>query len=402
MGINTFPVPTSLPVSGATSVIFSGSSSLGYYIYNNLPVGSYAAVGQHFNGSASNITYGFATNTLSDGSTSANGVAIYFKPTSTEGTFLMSSPMVNRSDLGTAGSSTAGTYIQQLIAGTGAATYWGVGYNSGSNTTAPWVSTDLVTWTSRATITGATYQIGYQYYGGSKYVFGAQKSTGYGIWSSTDTITWTDVSTSAGFTAAGAQITNTAYFGTTHFAVGSDATNARIVTSTDAITWTSRTSGYTTGVLINGIDYQNSTYIITAAAGRLATSTDGITWTTRTTGLTGDLYGCAYVGGIYVTYSNSGSNFATSTDAITWTVRTRIGFVTSFSPLVLGGVAYAGNFVSTDGLNWYKQAKSVSRITGIWSTTGTSYDMSSSGSGRIAATQPAIYTLYGMSPGTLN
>jgi hypothetical protein len=186
-------------------------------------------------------------------------------------------------------------------------------------------------------------------YGNGIYVRGSTT----GLESSTDLITWTLRATPC---ASGASIF-VYYLNSLFFAADS---NGILLTSSDAITWTAKTTGL---IGIFTVSYGNGLYIAAGSNGALVTSTDATTWTTRTTGFGATIIRCSVyyaTASLFVIAGDSGK-VATSPDGIIWTLRTSNIATTlqaialSSTEIVIAG-SVGGVITSSNGTTWTKIA----------------------------------------------
>ena len=134
------------------------------------------------------------------------------------------------------------------------------------------------------------------------------------------------------------------------------------------------TSGTTTN--LNGIAYGDSKWIAVGEAGLILRSLDsGTTWTTSVSGTTNILYGICYVKNLnlWIAVGASGK-IITSPDGVTWTSRT-------------SGTTNNLTGVSTNGSNAVINVSTSNAAKFIYTTTGTSYTLTSSYGG-LSTNQP--------------
>jgi hypothetical protein len=98
--------------------------------------------------------------------------------------------------------------------------------------------------------------------------------------------------------------------------------NGSIITSTDTLTWTSGAT-VNSGVAMNAIAYGSGTYVAVGEGGAIAsnnTASAAGAWIARTSGTAKDLYGVAFVNGVFIAVGADGT-LLTSPDGVTWTAR---------------------------------------------------------------------------------
>ncbi len=156
----------------------------------------------------------------------------------------------------------------------------------------------------------------------------------------------------------------------TKLMVAGKAQAARTKTSGDPLddwAWSNPTP---TGNRFSDITYGNGVYVAVGAYGTIFTSTDGKAWTQKVSGTTGDLFGVAYSGGVFVAVGYSTIPEATeftviilkSPDGATWTpvdlgMTGNLYGVTyadnKFVAVGFGGDLYSGIILtSPDGSSW--------------------------------------------------
>ena len=209
-------------------------------------------------------------------------------------------------------------------------------------------STDLITWTTRISITVQDV-----IWSDTEFLFAGNTGTYGGIFSSTDGINW--VTLNDGFNKS-TMITD----GTEINIYGpiASATFGTVKRSTDGVTWSNLKNnglGYDLQGLRGGYKFGSNYLGVNYTT--IGTSTDGLTWTTGTS-LANQLYSCASNGSSHVAVGTG--IVARSTDTITWTTKTT---VTSLPTVVLNDIIYDGtryivvgdnDFLksSTDGVTW--------------------------------------------------
>ena len=107
-----------------------------------------------------------------------------------------------------------------------------------------------------------------------------------------------------------------------------------VATSANGTAWVQRSLASTSDLGVISVTFANALFVAVTNSGKAYRSADGITWTKATVTVNG-LYGIAYGNGVFAAVGAAGSIF-TSADAITWTRRTWSGPTTDFN-----GVFYA-------------------------------------------------------------
>lgn len=220
-------------------------------------------------------------------------------------------------------------------------------------------SPDGVTWTARTS--GTSYNlVGVCWAAGlGLFVACGNDSGGFNaeIRTSPDGITWTQRYAAANPPALNGVATNAA--GTTVIAFG---TAGLILSSTNGTSWTSRTSQFSTDIILQAT-WNGSLFVAVGGSGKISTSPDGITWTARTSGTVNGLIGVAANPATGRTVATGGTGTViTSADGITWGTGNvlqslgsgniiQIGFGDGafiVGPLGSGTACWA----SPDGINW--------------------------------------------------
>jgi hypothetical protein len=216
-------------------------------------------------------------------------------------------------------------------------------------------STDGDNW---VTITNAFTAMYAAAYGAGKFVVAGIVGGVSGLYTSTDAVTWSLTADLTGYTSfSGGQIV----FGGTRWIAYKYATTTPVyLTSTDGVTWTTLASGATTNVASGGtLYYLNGTWITQGSTASYNTSTDGVNWTARSSAQGSSSYLLGEAGGKFVSVlSSTTSTTYYSTDAVTWTSVNNAFTSTTISSLIKVGntlIAQASNnygFATTDGVSW--------------------------------------------------
>ncbi len=107
-------------------------------------------------------------------------------------------------------------------------------------------------------------------------------------------------------------------------AVGFDdiSVSGLVITSPDGTTWTPRNSTITEA--LNGVTYDNSTFVAVGDNGAVITSPNGTTWTSQNSNSAYDLYGVTYGSSTFVAvgFDSVNGEILTSPNGTTWTPRT--------------------------------------------------------------------------------
>lgn len=392
MSISTIPAPltTSVP-AGATSIVFSGSSSASDYTHpSTIPSGVYIISYSGFG-----TTYIDTTNNSDITLTSGTNFS-YIKLNTNETVFTIYSSWTPVTET-------------SVVPDVSFLTLDGTTFFTRASSLF-YTSTNGVTWSSYATPAfNVSEPIVYNANVTNKWL---AVNTSTNVATSTDRITWTTRNTNNGSNINGVAINSAV---TNKFvAVGGISNNSFVSSSTDGVTWTSRSFQNSTGqqtysMTTSGLG-TGQAYVV-GRYNDFQTSTDGVTWTQRTSA-------GSPIGLNYLTYGNGnyicliqGNNtqYQSSTDGITWTLRTNPGGL---------GIS---RFKYTNNLFYATQGRQVSTSTnGItWSTPRTllpdteSEYIEDNGTIKIAYSRasanrrfysPAtsFYTLYGSAGTTLN
>ena len=315
MGINILPATSSAPLSGVGSVVASGSVTKGF-TQISLAAGNYVV--QVYTAS----TWGWnSPNNKQWGRWIQSGQPTYITLTSSDTVFTMGSAYTEAgfaADTGTSGA---------LI---GTATVAGTSYLSSYQSTNSFarLQTNMGNLAAGTTVTTGQYTTGT---GGATalYANGVYfMSSGTTMWRSTNCVTWTTLATITGGAAYRQMV-----FGSSnnyYCAVGMGATASNsIASSTDGVTWTTRNSVTSTNTMYS-IAYGNAAYVAVGQAGQIVSSTDSITWASRTSGTTRSLYNVLHNGTVFLAMANAAAtangsnnpNAWVSTDGTTWTATT--------------------------------------------------------------------------------
>lgn len=228
-------------------------------------------------------------------------------------------------------------------------------------------SPDGVTWTAR-TVTGTTNNFLAVCYGSGLYVAVSNSR----VATSSDGITWTNV---AALTGSWSGIT---YGAGLFIAVGYAGSGQDVMTSPDGVTWTLRTTPSGAGFM--GICYGNGQFVATgqAVSQAVLTSPDGATWTARTSPEPTRTWGSVCYSpdlDLYVSVCSSSdytllTKVMTSPDGITWTLRT------TPVPLPFFSVCYGnGKFIAIEGSASFRGNQAAISLDGVeWAMCVTPYD----------------------------
>ncbi|WP_241674723.1 InlB B-repeat-containing protein [Paenibacillus luteus] len=144
-----------------------------------------------------------------------------------------------------------------------------------------------------------------------------------------------------------------AYNDGTYVAVGGNGT---LLTSTDLTSWTNRWSSLGFPYYFNDVVYGNGKYVAIGERGVIVSSGDGVNWTSRTSGTFEFLEGVGYGNGLYVAVGDAGT-ILTSADGENWSSRTSSADE-NLTDVVYGSAKFVavGEFgtilTSSDGVAW--------------------------------------------------
>lgn len=235
-------------------------------------------------------------------------------------------------------------------------------------------STDGITWYPVNVKLGLNNLYAARYLNGIYIVCGTSLQSG--ISTSTDLITWTTRATTGISSGTGIDIS----YGNGIYTIVASSMN--IFTSTDLVTWTSRVSTFTSAD-IYATEYGAGVFVAAGAHGQLSTSTDGITWVTRASNSYPGSSASANVTSI--AYNGSGTYFmntpassagrwsimSSSTDGVTWTpnhaFRSAQGTSAGMGKVIYADGRWFGistivsnnGFTSTDGILWVSRALNI-------------------------------------------
>ena len=315
MGLNIIPATSSAPLSGVGSVIASGSVTKGY-TQISLAAGNYVV--QVYTAS----TWSWhSPNNKQWGRWIQSGQPTYITLTSSDTVFTIGSTYSEQGFNADTGSS--GSII-------GISTVAGTSYLNSYQSTNSYarLQTNMGNLGAGTTVTTGQYTTGT---GGATalYANGVYfMSTGATMWRSTNCVTWTTLASVTGGSTYRQMVFGSA--NNYYCVVGQGATaSSSIASSADGISWTTRNSVTSTNTMYS-IAYGNATYVAVGGNGQIVSSTDSITWASRTSGTTRSLYNVLHNGTVFLTMANaantangsSNPNAWVSTDGTTWTATT--------------------------------------------------------------------------------
>jgi hypothetical protein len=203
------------------------------------------------------------------------------------------------------------------------------------------VSTDGLSWMSRAAITAR--RLLSVAYGAGRFVAAGARGI---IIASTDSVTWTGVTS-----GTPDRMETMDFLGGVFVTAGENGT---IITSTNGTTWAKQTFGVTRD--LDGLYVADGTLVVVGKGGTILTSVDGVNFTAQNAGVTNDLHGVSWGGGLCVAVGEPGI-ILTSSNTVNWTSRNS-GNTNSLKDATYANgqwivVGTQGTIVSSaDGVNW--------------------------------------------------